>query len=341
MGLREQGRQLLLYLQGLLDEKELGMPELKGMKIVNGEIIYETTPASLAIVPLKGQEVRITEANISTNEAEQGPATLPALPKKAGRPIKYDDFFLYLTAAGRSPLTIKGYTHDLRVWERFAKAINKSLYILTVKDVEKAIAGRDINTVRRHLATLRSLARWYLRDGYPLLHIELQKVVTGRGKSRLAKAKSPEEFRRIRDEAKQLALSGDCRGLWLSLMLLCGLRISEIATTEADDNWVQVIGKGNKERRIPCPAWLIAAITKSKKHEKGGYKKKGKYIDKVLRKMGYTNLHSLRHTYATFLLNNGVPIETLKELLGHASIQTTQVYARAKITGGICEILET
>lgn len=259
---------------------------------------------------------------------------------KSGRPKKYEGYFLFLNAAGRSQRTIKGYKSDLRYWTKYSEALKKTMYTLKVEDVEKAIAGKDINTVRRLLASLRSLSRWYLRDGYPALNIELQKIILGKGKDRLAKAKDNKEYLRIREQAKALAMAGDRRGIWIGLMLMCGLRISEIETATTGDRWIQVLGKGNKERRVPCPDWLIEAMNKAKKKERGGYQKKAWYLDRVLRQMGYKNVHSLRHTYATYLLNNGVTIDVIKELLGHASILTTQVYAKAKITGGICEILE-
>jgi site-specific recombinase XerD len=161
----------------------------------------------------------------------------------------------------------------------------------------------------------------------------------GRGKGRLAKAKSESEFVRLRDAAKELCEDGDVRGIWIGLMLNCGLRISEISTATASKCWVQVIGKGNKERRIPCPGWLTNAMIKNKGIGKGGYRIKRQNIDAKLRKMGMEKLHSLRHTYATILLERGVKLDEIQVLLGHASISTTQVYARTQIPEGINEIL--
>ena len=187
---------------------------------------------------------------------------------------------------------------------------------------------------------MKQLAKWYLRDGYPSLHLELQKLIMGRGKARIPHAKSEEEYIKAREEAKGLCKEGDRRGIWLGLKLVCGLRISEIQTAVPGKDWVQVRGKGGKERRIPCPPWLISAMVKSPGLSRGGYMKKRQIIDRELRKIGYPHAHSLRHTYATILLHRGLSLDEIQKLLGHASISTTQIYAKTKLPEGVNELLE-
>lgn len=258
-----------------------------------------------------------------------------------GRPHALSGFFLTLRSSGRSKRTIEGYKSDLRGWERYVIENKKSsVYSLKIKDIEAAIAYKDVNTSRRHIAALKTLAKWHLRNGHPALHIELEKLIMPKGKSRIPKAKEATAFSEIREQAKDLARQGDRRGLWLGLMLNCGLRISEIQTAVPGADWVQVRGKGDKERRIPCPPWLVKAMIDSPGSGRKGYMKKRQIIDRELRKLGHTHFHSLRHTYATILLHRGMSLDEIQKLLGHSSIVTTQIYAQTKLPEGVIELLE-
>lgn len=260
--------------------------------------------------------------------------------QKKGRTKKIDDFYLMLNAAGRSPRTISGYKSDLRFWDKVANKKRKSIYLLKLRDIEEAIAGKDINTTRRLIASLRQLSKWYLRDGFHSLHLELEKIILGRGKARIPKAKGKAEFIRIRNEAKQLIDEKKREGVWLGLFIMCGLRISEIETVVSGDEFITVVGKGNKERKIPAPKWLLEALQEMPKEGDKGYRKKKTIIDRGLRRRGYTNLHSLRHTFATVLLQEGVSLQEIQILLGHSSISTTQIYAKTQINMEVVNVLE-
>ena len=70
------------------------------------------------------------------------------------------------------------------------------------------------------------------------------------------------------------------------------------------------------------------------------YRKKRQIVDKHQRAIGFTHVHTLRHTYATTLLQRGVKIEEIQKLLGHSSIATTQTYAAAQLPENVVEVLE-
>ena len=260
--------------------------------------------------------------------------------EKKGRVKSIDGFFRTLEASSKSKNTIANYKYDLKFWEKIADRYNCSLYTLKLKTIEIAISEMDINTKKRRMSTLKQLGKWYLREGYPNLNIETQKVILGKGKSRIPKAKTTNEFRDIREHAIELINEKKREGIWLLLMVTCGCRISEIETVTPGDNYVTVMGKGNKERKIPCSDLLLNAMKTIKAEGTGGYKSGRRVIDRALRKLGYSKLHSLRHTYATLLHNNGLALEEVSKLLGHSDISTTQIYAQTKINEGVNEILE-
>ena len=123
-----------------------------------------------------------------------------------------------------------------------------------------------------NLSMLKGYAKWLLKAGKTKLFLELQKVQSPKSKSRIPKHKSQAEFSDLVAVAKELVRNDDRNGLWLGLMLMCGLRISEIEHAVAGDDYVQVIGKGDKERRIPAPAWLLVGISQMKAKGRGGWR---------------------------------------------------------------------
>jgi integrase/recombinase XerD len=130
-------------------------------------------------------------------------------------------------------------------------------------------------------------------------------------------------------------------------MYVCGLRISEAASLrprqiDARHGVIRVIGKRNKERLIPVPAALLAAMRQAwKTHRnrewvfatrlKGPHASvrsvRGAFDDACARAgvLGFTP-HSLRHGFATRLLEQGVELRVVQILLGHASIRSTEIY---------------
>ena len=259
---------------------------------------------------------------------------------KKGRVKDIEGFYVSLQSAGRSKLTLQNYRYDMNWWQKIAEQKKTSIYNMKLATIEEAISEMDVNTKKRRISALKQLGKWYLREGYTNLNIETQKIILGRGKARIPKAKSEDEFKKIKEDGKRLLGNGKREGIWILLMVICGCRISEIQTVVAGDDAITVIGKGNKERKIPCPEYLLEALKKMEPEGRGGYRKKRQVIDRSLRLLGYSHLHTLRHTYATVLHHNGLNLEEVSKLLGHADISTTQVYAQTKINKGVTKILD-
>ena len=137
------------------------------------------------------------------------------------------------------------------------------------------------------------------------------------------------------------------RGVF-GVMYGCGLRIGEAVSVGVKDvdsarMVIRVVGKGNKERLAPLspglledlrrmwkghrhPQWLFANKRGSHHVDQGELYKVFGQLRETLKLGGAVKPHSLRHSFATRLMEKGVPAETVRILLGHASIRTTQTY---------------
>ena len=277
-----------------------------------------------------------TQDTLEDNEAseekhKQGQGRLPA-------PAR---FWTHLEVAGRGRGTVREYHYDLRWWEKNSQRIGRSVYTLRVRDIEASLRGMHPATVRRKLAFLRVLGRWYLREGYPRLHAETGKVISPRMPEKIPRDRGSQAFVELREKAKAWCRRGKREGAWLGLMLMAGLRISEIQTVVAAGNGrIQVRGKGQKERIVPAAGWLLQTLERVPREGRGGWAQGRMVIWKGLQRQGIRKPHSLRHTYASELLRRGRSIEDIRALLGHASISTTNIYARLSTPPAVAELLD-
>ncbi|MBB5349563.1 site-specific recombinase XerD [Desulfoprunum benzoelyticum] len=238
-----------------------------------------------------------------------------------------EQYFIFLGSAGRAARTIQEYTWDLGWWElRCYPVADISLEI-----IEGAISPLQPSNARRKVAALRSFAKWLLRNGDDSLFIALSKVIPPRIPIRVPKDKGKVAFKDLSRKAIEMTQGGDRRGIWLGLMLCCGLRISEIQTAKvAPGGAIKVLGKGNKERLVPAPEWLRTALNHKSVTQKD-WTKGRKLIWAEMKKLRIRKPHSLRHTYASELVRNDLELEQVKNLLGHAKLDTTLIYARTKL----------
>jgi integrase/recombinase XerC len=215
-------------------------------------------------------------------------------------------------------------------------------YLATLK--EKNLTNRSIG---RRISALRSFFKFLTREGFlktnPILSLSSPKqekhlplFLTEEEVSKLIEAAIPKDERGLRDKAI------------LETFYSTGIRISELTGLNIQDadfigGIVKVMGKGKKERIVPIGDMAIAAIReylgKRKKQadvlflNKSGKRITTRGVRNVVRK--YIRLagikqgvspHTLRHSFATHLLNRGADLRSVQELLGHVNLSTTQIY---------------
>ncbi len=256
-----------------------------------------------------------------------------------------------------SPATLRAYTTDLRSFSQFLDTQKISL-----AKADRTVVRAYLNHVRttdlkkasilRKWASLRSFFKYLTREklvpSNPCLNLP-----TPRKDLRIPHFMTVEEvgkFIETMGEAKAPQAASRDQAI-AELLYSSGLRVSElVGMNEADvDFWnetVRVVGKGNKERIVPVgKAALVAvrAYMKTKKanapaaplflNARGGRltsRAVHQGVKKAASKAGITKKvspHTLRHSFATHLLDRGCDLRSVQEMLGHKNLSTTQVYA--------------
>jgi integrase/recombinase XerD len=256
---------------------------------------------------------------------------------------------------GSSPHTWEAYRRDLT---RFAEWVNVSADEVTNSDVENFMAslydlGVLASTQARALSAIKSFYRFLLLEqaivADPCERVDSPKI--GR--------KLPEIL--ALDEINQMlsVLGHDLAGLRgkaiIETLYACGLRVSELIGLEIEkidekEGFVKVLGKGRKERMVPIGSSALSAIAlylsnyrqkqvpkpKSEKYlflSARGAKLTRSYVFAFIKETAaLCNLskkispHTFRHSFATHLIENGAGLRSVQAMLGHESINTTQIY---------------
>ncbi|HEX5329242.1 tyrosine-type recombinase/integrase [Sulfuricurvum sp.] len=248
-----------------------------------------------------------------------------------------EDFLKYLdTMRGYSPLTIRSY-HDTIDEMINTAEITESEGELSINlmPFRLKIAPLKAKSIAAKLSAIRSFVK-YLRDNDK--RVELRGDESVKVPKTLPKPLSHEQITHALQHADPKA------ALAITLLYTMGLRISELThlrLSDMENNWSRVHGKGSKERDIPMLESIIQMVRDYQRHNPSLeyiFEDKGvklsenslRYtIIKAFAKVGLkVTPHQLRHTYATELLNNGARIADVSELLGHASMATTQIYTK-------------
>ena len=280
-----------------------------------------------------------------------------------------DDYIHYLSIEkGLSDNTIDGYVRDLEVFARYLKdrcgldtddpsVIEKEHILNYFMEITKA--GKSRRTQSRYLASIKSWFRYLLREKR-ITSDPTSIMESPKGEKKLPDVLSVEEVEGLLEMPDMTKDLGIRDRAMLEILYGAGLRISELLGLHLEDinlelGFIRCIGKGSKERIIPIGEIALEALegyldsTRSRllkpgsrskilflNQRGGGMSRQGffKILKAYGRKAGinkHLSPHTLRHSFATHLLENGADLRSVQEMLGHADISTTEIYTHLSI----------
>ncbi|APC97991.1 site-specific tyrosine recombinase XerD [Francisella frigiditurris] len=258
--------------------------------------------------------------------------------------------------AGLSKNTISSYRTDLNFLQKYYS--KKDISTIDFDHLYEFISYRASNNYSsrsnaRMISTFRKFYGWLYKNKYisenpaiklqlPKLQKSLPKDMTEADVEKLLEAPDLKEDIGVRDKAM------------LELMYATGLRVSELVSLNIDDidmniGLIRVLGKGSKERIVPIGEYALEYLQKYMSEVRPqlleSLKERALFLSKHFKRItrqsfwhrikNYTLLagisseispHTLRHAFATHLLNNGADLRSVQMLLGHSSVSTTTIY---------------
>jgi integrase/recombinase XerD len=292
------------------------------------------------------------------------------VPSAPGLDRDAEEFLSYLVVErGRAPNSIRAYRHDLSLYLAFLARHHLSAAQASAATLEAFLAelragGRRPASVARTLAAVRGFHRFLVAErgvpsdpgrevARPRVPVGLPRALSEADVTRLLEAVSGERAVDLRDRAL------------LELLYATGLRISEaaaldIADLDLEGGLVRAVGKGAKERIVPVgraalealAAWLgprgrpslvprrpaaradLGALFLGRRGRRMSRQAMWEVVRRAARRADLAvpvSPHVLRHSCATHLLDRGADLRVVQELLGHASVTTTQVYTKVTV----------
>lgn len=261
---------------------------------------------------------------------------------------------------GLAENSTKAYERDLSTYILYMKNVEA---IEMFKDVKKSTIlhflhhlndqGRASSTISRMLSSIRSFHQFLIREAI-ISHDASMNIETPRPNKTLPKILSITEVDALLEAPEKGTHLGIRNKAMFELLYATGVRVSELCSLKVSDvhlqmGFIRCLGKGNKERIIPLGHIASEAIqiylqesrsvlVKKQLQEnlfvnhhgrqlsRQGFWKVLKQLTKDARIEKKVSPHTLRHSFATHLLENGADLRAVQEMLGHADISTTQIY---------------
>lgn len=272
-----------------------------------------------------------------------------------------EEFGRYLRDERRMSLhTVRAYLQDITDFSTFlekrgiaaANAVDTALVRAWVADS----TGRDLSarSMHRRLSGLRAWYRWMNQVRGAAIPDPLQALFPPRKGKTLVPVNDPASLNALLETFDEAPV--DVRLQWLPVvsLFLTGMRVSELCACRIAD-WdrsagqLRVLGKGGKQRLVPVHPWLSRHL-----EELSGWNQRPidsplwlrpdgtpcypRYMHRLVKSVmsalearGRLSPHTLRHSFATGLLDEGADLLAVKELLGHSSLSATQVYTRTSL----------
>lgn len=276
------------------------------------------------------------------------------------------DFIGYLVAErGASPATVRAYRDDLNGYLSFLKEtyqveeasdITRDEILAFQTDLYKR--GLAPTTIARRTSTIKSYHKFLVRENLASKDPS-QMVSIPKKPEKLPDVLSIDQVCSLLDGMPSATPLEIRDATMMEVLYGCGLRVSELVGLDLDrvrfdEGILRVLGKGSKERLVPFSGVAVARVktylqdsrpylTCSKAHPsaalflnaRGGRLSRQsihKIVEKAGLRIGIKNLHphTLRHSFATHLLEGGADLRAIQEMLGHSDISTTQIYTHVQ-----------
>jgi integrase/recombinase XerD len=262
---------------------------------------------------------------------------------------------------GLSANTLAAYRRDLTLFDQWLQANGQTLMGASETDLQAYFAARHsqtrATTANRRLTVFRRFYRWALRERW-LTSDPTLRLLPAKQALRVPKSLSEAQVEALLAAPDVQTPLGVRDKTMLELLYASGLRVSELVGLKTfhvglNEQVVRILGKGNKERLVPfgevASEWLMRylnearpALLGSKQTDAIFVTARGRHAGEAMTRMMFWTLikryalqagidvpispHTLRHAFATHLLNHGADLRAVQMLLGHADISTTTIY---------------
>lgn len=252
--------------------------------------------------------------------------------------------------------TIDAYRRDLTSFNDFLEV---DLVNVSMEDVNNYLdsqlsSGLSISTTNRRLATLKSFYKYLLVEGFVDFN-PAELIESGKVEKSLPSLVTLDQFKVIISKVDNMR-----DRLMLELLFASGLRRTELTSLkrsnfDSNEGILRVLGKGNKERVVPLYDSIIEKLSlwlsnhdstwifPSNRNE--GDHLSTRQVNDIVKKWsenaGYVGItpHSFRHSFGTYLYDGGADIKAIQEMMGHESIDTTNIYTKTSLKRNRAEYL--